>query len=54
LYVSDKATVIRDGQPPGVDATGLVLGDVLVLAEGGRVSAEARRLQAHWAWTCRR
>jgi P-type Ca2+ transporter type 2C len=40
------AGVVRDGQPTRVPADELVPGDVLVLAEGDTVSADARLLQA--------
>jgi magnesium-transporting ATPase (P-type) len=38
----EKATVLRDGKSLEVEARGLVPGDVLVLAEGGRICADAR------------
>lgn len=40
------STVIRDGQPSLVPAEGLVRGDVLVLAEGDAVGADARLFRA--------
>lgn len=39
-----KATVIRDGGPVVVDASELVPGDVIELAEGDRISADGRLL----------
>ena len=41
------ATVIRDGEKRQVDARDLVPGDVLVLAQGDVVPADARVLEAH-------
>jgi calcium-translocating P-type ATPase len=41
-YLPVEATVVRDGETSRVDATGLVPGDVLLLAEGDRVPADAR------------
>jgi len=43
-YLPEQAKVVRDGQPQTVAASGLVPGDVLVLEEGDRVSADARLL----------
>jgi calcium-translocating P-type ATPase len=43
-YLPDEATAIRDGRARLVDARELVPGDVLLLAEGDRVSADARLL----------
>ncbi len=40
------ATVLRDGKPQRVPSAELVRGDVLVLAEGDAVGADARLLQA--------
>jgi P-type Ca2+ transporter type 2C len=40
------ATVLRDGQPQRVPSVALVRGDVLLLAEGDAVGADARLLQA--------
>jgi P-type Ca2+ transporter type 2C len=40
------ATVLRDGQPRRVPAEELVPGDLLVLEEGDRVSADARLIEA--------
>ena len=40
------ATALRDGKPQRVPSAELVLGDVLVLAEGDAVGADARLLQA--------
>ena len=41
-YLPPQATVIRAGRQQVVDAARLVPGDVLVLVEGDRVSADAR------------
>lgn len=43
-YLPQQATVRRDGERRVIDAAELVPGDVLVLAEGDRVSADARLL----------
>ncbi len=43
-YLPPQATVIRTGRRQVVDAAQLVPGDVLVLVEGDRVSADARLL----------
>ena len=44
-YLPPHATVIRDGREQQVEAALLVPGDMLVLAEGGRVSADTRLLR---------
>lgn len=41
-----KATVIRGGEPVEIDAEQLVPGDILVIAAGDRVPADARVLEA--------
>ncbi|MER6099908.1 cation-transporting P-type ATPase [Streptomyces sp. NPDC001728] len=41
-YLPERAKVLRDGQELVVDAVGLVPGDVLVVEEGDRISADAR------------
>ncbi|MCZ2524081.1 cation-translocating P-type ATPase [Streptomyces sp. HB2AG] len=41
-YLPHRAKVVRDGREEEVEATRLVPGDVLVLEEGDRVSADAR------------
>src|SRR3954454_2441348 len=41
-YLPSTARVLRDGSPQDVDATTLVPGDVLIVQEGDRVSADAR------------
>jgi P-type Ca2+ transporter type 2C len=41
-----SATVLRDGKPQRLPSANLVTGDVLVLAEGDAVGADARLLQA--------
>jgi len=43
-YLPQTATVLRDGHPRAVPATDLVPGDVMVVSEGDRVSADARVL----------
>ncbi|MGB8651836.1 MAG: cation-transporting P-type ATPase [Mycobacteriales bacterium] len=43
-YVPVRASVVRDGQARSVDAADLVPGDVLVIDEGERISADARLL----------
>jgi magnesium-transporting ATPase (P-type) len=43
-FLPQQALVRRDGEPVLVDAAELVPGDVLVLDEGGRISADARLL----------
>jgi calcium-translocating P-type ATPase len=43
-YMPPHATVLRDGSPETVDASLIVPGDVLVIAEGDRISADARLL----------
>ncbi|MTE14276.1 HAD-IC family P-type ATPase [Nocardia sp. CT2-14] len=44
-YLPTRATVIRDGTVADIDATELVPGDVLVISEGDRISADARMLE---------
>lgn len=44
-YLPPRALVIRDGRHREIDATELVPGDVIVLEEGVRVSADARLLK---------
>ena len=44
-YLPQQATVIRDGRRTQVDARAVVPGDVLLLAEGDRISADARLLE---------
>ncbi|MET9883106.1 cation-transporting P-type ATPase [Streptomyces sp. NPDC006430] len=41
-YLPERAKVLRDGQEQMVDAADLVPGDVLVVEEGDRISADAR------------
>ncbi len=43
-YLPQQATVVRDGHVGVVDAVTLVPGDVIVVSEGDRVSADARLL----------
>ncbi len=43
-YLPQQATVIRDGHVGVIEATTLVPGDVIVVSEGDRVSADARLL----------
>jgi calcium-translocating P-type ATPase len=44
-YLPPSATVIRDGAHRQIDARLLVAGDVLIVSEGGRVSADARLIE---------
>ncbi len=44
-YLPQQASVLRDGQAQEIEARELVPGDVLLLAEGDRVSADARLLE---------
>ena len=44
-YLPQQATVRRDGEREVIDARKLVPGDVLLLAEGDRISADARLLE---------
>jgi calcium-translocating P-type ATPase len=44
-YLPQQALVVRDGRRQSVDAASLVPGDVLLLAEGDRISADARLLE---------
>ena len=44
-YLPAQAKVLRDGQPHEVDAAQLVPGDVLVIEEGDRISADARLIE---------
>ncbi|MFG2088541.1 cation-translocating P-type ATPase [Spirillospora sp. NPDC048824] len=41
-YLPERAHVIRDGREQAVEAAGLVPGDLIVLAEGDKVPADAR------------
>jgi calcium-translocating P-type ATPase len=43
-YMPQRATVLRDGTPAVIEATGLVPGDVLLLEEGARIAADMRLL----------
>ncbi|MEU2254973.1 cation-transporting P-type ATPase [Nocardia xishanensis] len=43
-YLPMRARVVRDGAITGIEATGVVPGDVLVIAEGDRICADARLL----------
>ena len=45
LYLPQQAAVRRDGKRETIDARELVPGDVLLLAEGDRISADARLLE---------
>lgn len=40
-YLPERARVVRDGVPQPVDTSGVVPGDLLLLAEGDRVCADA-------------
>lgn len=42
-----RATVLRDGHAQLIDATGIVPGDIVLLAEGDRISADMRCLEAN-------
>jgi len=44
-YLPQHATVLREGSPAVVEAVQLVPGDVLLLEEGDRISADARMLE---------
>jgi calcium-translocating P-type ATPase len=44
-YLPPRATALRDGRRQVIDARHLVPGDVLVLAEGDRISADARLIE---------
>ena len=44
-YLPPQASVVRDGRAQEVEASELVPGDVLLLSEGDRVSADARLLE---------
>ncbi len=44
-YLPERARVLRDGAPVMVDAVELVRGDVLLVEEGDRVSADARLIE---------
>jgi len=44
-YIPAKANVMRDGRPGTIEARDLVPGDVIMIAEGDRVSADARLLE---------
>ncbi|MCX6387502.1 MAG: cation-transporting P-type ATPase [Solirubrobacterales bacterium] len=44
-YIPAKANVLRDGHPTTIEARDLVPGDVIMIAEGDRVSADARLLE---------
>ncbi|MGW7406574.1 P-type ATPase [Streptomyces sp. NPDC054833] len=44
-YLSAHATVVRDGHVQQVEAVTLVPGDVLVIQEGDRISADARLIE---------
>jgi calcium-translocating P-type ATPase len=41
-YLPQQASVLRDGNPESIEAAALVPGDILLLVEGDRVSADAR------------
>jgi calcium-translocating P-type ATPase len=44
-YLPPVASVVRDGRRQSIEAAGLVPGDILLISEGDRVSADARLLQ---------
>jgi len=43
-YMPQRVTVLRDGTPNVIEATGLVPGDVVLLEEGARIAADMRLL----------
>ncbi|HEX4837655.1 MAG TPA: cation-transporting P-type ATPase [Solirubrobacteraceae bacterium] len=43
-YMPQHATVLRDRAPQVIEATGLIPGDIVVLAEGDRIAADMRLL----------
>ncbi len=43
---SPRALVLRDGQPQRIAGADVVLGDILLLAEGDRIAADARLISA--------
>ena len=43
-YMPQRVTVLRDGKPTLIEATGLVPGDVVLLEEGERIAADMRIL----------
>ena len=43
-YLPERATVVRDGHRTSVAASALVPGDILMVSEGDRISADARLL----------
>ncbi|WP_372495500.1 hypothetical protein [Actinokineospora globicatena] len=47
-----RATVVRDGRRTRVAVTEVVPGDVVIVAEGNRVPADARLLEGRWRSTC--
>jgi P-type E1-E2 ATPase len=42
-----RATVLRDGMPTVVEAADLVVGDLVMLKDGDRISADLELLEAH-------
>jgi calcium-translocating P-type ATPase len=44
-YLPPQARVMRDGEPVQVDAASLVPGDLLLIAEGDRISADAHLIE---------
>jgi len=44
-YLPERARVLRDGQPTEVEASRLVPGDVVLIEEGDRISADARLIE---------
>ena len=44
-FLPETATVVRDGRRETIEATGLVPGDLLVIEEGDRISADARLIE---------
>lgn len=46
-YIKDRARVIRDGEEREIDSADLVPGDLIRLASGGRVPADARLVEVN-------
>ena len=53
-FIPTTATVVRDGRPLEIDASTLVEGDLMLVAEGDRICADARIAQGSLSSTCRR
>lgn len=46
-YLTDKATVIRDGQRIQIDTSQIVVGDLVILGQGVKIPADGRLLSAN-------